>query len=137
MNFLRSAPLAVTKASSRSYHLAFNPRAKARPNFGQRGVGFYSSNVYCYASNQYILHIILLIPVLGTVTMIGNGVVRIVDSISGGGGVDLYKILFSQVRTSGFIDNSKPWNFVFPPGEGLAHGPPRYRFGQEGKEIHH
>eukprot|EP00744_Colponema_vietnamica_P007500 GILI01010789.1.p1 GENE.GILI01010789.1~~GILI01010789.1.p1 ORF type:complete len:138 (+),score=27.78 GILI01010789.1:24-416(+) len=119
----------VIQTQFRRYHLAFNAKAKARPNFGLRGVGYYSSEVYQKSGQNFYSILAVLCPVLVVGIIMSRGFFSYLDAISGGG---------PKALDYGFNkDTSKPWEFNFDIGEGYAAGAPRLRPAPGAPSLHH
>lgn len=121
--------MTVIKTQVRTYYLAFNAKAKARPNFGLRNVGFYSSNVYHKPGQQLTSLFGILVPMFVVGIIMSRGFFAYLDEISGGG---------SKPLDYGFSkDDNKPWEFKFDIGEGYAAGAPRLRPAPGAPSLHH
>ncbi|CAG9584271.1 cytochrome c oxidase subunit I [Leishmania major strain Friedlin] len=105
--------------SKRTYMLAFNSKAKARPNFGLRGVGYWTSEVYHKPGQNYWMVVCCTGPFLLVGAIMMDGFWSKLDDISGGGPSALDYGWRAQDR--------KPWDFSFDIGEGYAAGPAVYR----------
>eukprot|EP00760_Papus_ankaliazontas_P010463 PhM_4_TR14278/c0_g1_i1/m.4983 len=114
---------------STKYILAFNPAAKARPNFGLKGVGYYSSETYHKAGRNYYSYVFTAIMPITVFSIYQANFFSIVDDLAGGGPVE-YDYGFRKEHT-------KPWDFAFPVGEGYAAGKPTYRKAEGAIEFHH
>lgn len=121
---LRSA-LSVSK---RTYILAFNSKAKARPNFGLRGVGYWSSEVYHKPGQNYWMGLCSFGPMILVAALMYDGFWSKLDDISGGGPSHLDYGWRSRDR--------KPWDFAFDIGEGYAAGPATHRGAPGAVELH-
>lgn len=107
------------RTQTRKYMLAFNTHAKARPNMGLHGVGFYTSDVYSKPGQTYWMFVCVAAPffILGSVMY--AGFFSKLDEIAGGGPTHLDYGWRKEDR--------KPWDFAFDIGEGFVAGAPRYR----------
>ncbi|EAN94795.1 putative cytochrome oxidase subunit IX [Trypanosoma cruzi] len=103
----------------RTYLNAFNAKAKARPNFGLRGVGFWTSEVYHKPGQNYWMALCVSGPFLIIGAIMYDGFWAKLDDIAGGGPSHLDYGWRKQDR--------KPWDFAFDIGEGYAAGPPTLR----------
>lgn len=110
------SPLTVSR---RTYLLAFNSKAKARPNFGLRGVGFWTSEVYNKHGQNYWMALCAFGPLAILGAIMYDGFWAKLDEIAGGGPSHLDYGWRSQDR--------KPWDFSFDIGEGYAAGPATLR----------
>ena len=119
----------VVSTQVRSYHLAFNAKAKARPNFGLRNVGYWTSEVY-HKRGQTIMSYVMTLTPMFVFTAIGyNGFFAWLDEISGGGP--------SELDYGWRAEDHKPWDFAFDMGEGYAAGPARVRPAPGAADLHH
>lgn len=115
-------------ASKRTYLLAFNSKAKARPNFGLRGVGFWSSEAYHKPGQNYWMYLCSFGPMLLIGGLCLDGFWSKLDDIAGGG---------SQYLDYGWrAADRKPWDFSFDIGEGYAAGPATYRAAPGAISLH-
>lgn len=114
--------------AKRNYFLAFNPKCKARPNFGLNGVGFLTSTTY-HTTNQTIWGAAICVFPIATIYILWFriGIMGFVDEISGGGPreMSVYELGVNQHA-------DKPWHFTFQNGEGYKH----YGAGQNGKPVY-
>lgn len=117
------------QTQTRNYVLAFNTHAKARPNFGLRGVGYYTSETYHKAGQNYWMMVCTFTPFLIVASVMYSGFFSKLDEISGGGPEHLDYGWRKEDR--------KPWDFSFDIGEGYAAGPARYRPAPGAIELHH
>lgn len=99
--------------------LAFNSKAKARPNFGLRGVGYYTSEVYSKPGQTYWAVACFIVPFGIIASIMIDGFWAKLDTISGGGASHLDYGWRAQDR--------RPWDFSFDIGEGYAAGPATLR----------
>ena len=119
----------VLGAQKRHYLLAFNAKAKARPNFVLRGVGYWTSEIYHKPGQSYWTAVIAGGP-LGVLTVIMyGGFWSWLDSIAGGGPQEL-DYGWRQ-------EDKKPWDFAFDMGEGYANGPAKMRPAPGAPDLHH
>lgn len=114
-------------SQKRSYFLAFNPGCKARPNFGLKGVGFYSSEVHHKAGRSMIVWLFAIPPYLTGYLATRANVFNYLDTIAGGG---------PEPLDYHFPKDHKPWEFKFDVGEGYAAGPARYRPAKGAAPLH-
>nr|CCC51772.1 putative cytochrome c oxidase subunit I [Trypanosoma vivax Y486] len=105
--------------SKRAYLTAFNAKAKARPNFGLRGVGYWTSEVYHRQGQNYWAVLCVIGPFLVIGSIMYDGFWSKLDEIAGGGPSHLDYGWRKQDR--------KPWDFAFDIGEGYAAGPATLR----------
>ena len=119
--FLRSS-LGLQK---RSYSLAFHPKAKARPNFGLRGVGYFTSDVFLPKNQVY--YGIAGWTCVFTITMVlfKSEAVAWVDTFRGGGGREFDEEAMTMWNSGATWYDTKPWNFNFKGGEGFQAGEPK------------
>jgi hypothetical protein len=109
----------LRKTQSLNYYLAYNAKAKARPNFGLRGTGFWTSEVYNKQGTLNWVFAMWFIPFCSLYVVMWQGFFAELDELCGGGPKPL---------DYGWRKNDrKPWDFSFDIGEGYAAGPARYR----------
>lgn len=118
----------VLGTQRRHYLLAFNAKAKARPNFGLRGVGYFTSEVYHKAGSNYLGAVIVVAPYIATSLVMYQGFFCWLDSIAGGGPTEL--------DYGWRKEDKKPWDFAFDMGEGYANGPARLRPAAGAPDLH-
>jgi hypothetical protein len=107
------------QTQARGYALAHNAHAKARPNFGLRGVGFWTSEVYHKSGQTYWMFVCAFTPFLIVGSVMYAGFFSKLDEIAGGG---------PQHLDYGWRKDAKqPWEFSFDIGEGFVAGAPRFR----------
>lgn len=121
--------MTIIKTQIRTYYLAFNAKAKARPNFGLRNVGYWSSEVYNKPGQAVWSMVGCFVPLLVVGTICARGFFPYLDEISGGGPKHLD---YGYPK-----DSSKPWEFNFDIGEGYAAGAPRLRPSPGSPSLHH
>jgi hypothetical protein len=115
----------------RHYLLAFNAKAKARPNFGLRGVGYYTSETYHSVYTNLWSAVITGAPMC-TIAILGyNGIFALLDDVAGGGPKELKP---TDYGVNPYAD--KPWEFRFAIGDGFANGPPKYKKAEGATELH-
>ncbi len=124
----------LRRTAPNAYFLAFNPKAKARPNFGLRGVGYYTSETYHKNGHNIWGALMLPAPFIALFAVVYNGLFAIVDDIAGGGPQEIDWVRDVKINTHA---QDKPWNFMFPLGEGFANGPARYRPAPGATPLHH
>jgi hypothetical protein len=120
--------------SSKLYLLAFNPKAKARPNFGLRNVGYNTSDdVYGKRGHAFSLLMVASLPVIFGYICHTEGLFRLFDEVGGGGPKSIPPAAY------GVTPDLPPWEFVFAIGEGYANGPARLRPapGVDVSALHH
>ncbi|KNH03626.1 cytochrome c oxidase subunit I [Perkinsela sp. CCAP 1560/4] len=100
------------------WYLAFNPQAKARPNFGLKGAGIYQENSKRHLNMGKPLTI--AIYVIGACTLYAAKTMNIEHYIEehAGGGPEVW--ISPEMEEA--LD-SKPWEFKFLPGEGYERKP--------------
>lgn len=126
----------LRRSQKLNYILAFNAKAKARPNFGLRGVGAYSSETYWPRYHNIISTIGYIAPMSVMCNIMYNGFFAIIDDVAGGGFHAMED--FGELHQCyNFQAADKPWHFQFPPGEGYYAGPPKYRPAEGAPELHH
>ena len=111
----------LRRSQTLNYFLAFNAKCKARPNFGLRGVGQYTSETYNKRGQTLWLIPIMSIPPLTIFLVNTKGVFKMLDEIGGGGPHNL------EPHEYGVPSDRKPWEFKFAIGEGFAAGPAKLR----------
>jgi hypothetical protein len=121
-----------TAVQRRSYFLAFNAAAKARPNFGLKGVGWLSSTTYHNEWGTFWSFVAAGAPIASVWVLIYNGIWGFVDEIAGDGP---RHVTMKELGQNTHAD--KPWEFVFSPGEGYANGPAKYRPEPGAIPLHH
>jgi hypothetical protein len=109
----------LRKTNQLNYYLAYNARAKARPNIGLRGCGFWTSEVYNKQGTWNWIVLMVGVPFVSLYIIMYRGFFAELDEIGGGGP----KPLDYGFRRK----DKKPWDFAFDIGEGFAAGPARYR----------
>ena len=126
--FNASSARVATKDTSRSFFLSYNPKVKARPNFGLNGVGYYSSTTY-HTKWQTVWGMAIAFLPIATIYILWFriGIMGFVDEISGGGPREMSVYEFGLNQHA-----DKPWHFTFQNGEGYKH----YGPGQEGKPVY-
>merc|ERR1711991_407066 len=77
MGFLYFIASMLRKTQSNLYLLAFNAKAKARPNFGLPGVGYWSSNTYHQASHNAWGFVVVVFPYAAFWLLSTSGVVAV------------------------------------------------------------
>ena len=114
-----------TQTKVSKYYLAFSPHLKVRPNYGLKGLGYYTSKTYHHGHYNYWkffapIMLYLLIKISGDLKTVEHWF-----HTKGGGSRPYTRDDFIKY---GF--NRKVGNFgEYMPeiGEGYAAGPPRYR----------
>lgn len=71
--------------SRRTYILAFNAKAKARPNFGLRGVGYHTSEVYSTPGQAYWAILSIAAPIAIMTAILWDNFWAKLDDFAGGG----------------------------------------------------
>ena len=116
---------------SRLYLLAHNAKAKARPNFGLPGVGYWTSSLYHKGADNGWVFVVVVFPMASFWIWGTSGILAAVDQWCGGGpqhitpkqmGVDFRK--------------DKPWEFKFGIGEGFKNGEAKYKKAEGAIELH-
>ena len=109
----------LRKTGQLHYYVAHNAKAKARPNIGLRGCGYWTSEVYNKQGAANWGLTCFMVPFCGLYVIMWNGFFPELDELCGGGPTPL-DYGWRQ-------DQRKPWDFAFDIGEGYAAGKPRYR----------
>ena len=113
----RSTPVA-------SYKLAFNPAAKARANWGLKGVGLYSSTgVYTKAGQSAVAWT----AGMGIAWIYCSAIMTNKEAnmfVHAGGGPVPFPLSAYGIPEDW---KEKPWEYSFGPGEGFENGPPTMR----------
>lgn len=105
---------------SNLYRAAFNPHAKARANWGLKGVGLYTSkNVYT-REGQGLISVLLGFGSFWTYTQFIFTADDASNFIHSGGGPVPFP-LSAYGYPADFKE--KPWELTFAPGEGFENGP--------------
>ena len=118
----------LSRTGARLWYLSFNKAAKARPNFGLKGVGYYSAPNYDVAGETLYTLAGMAVFMVGMYTYNKMRVLVWIDSIAGGGPVEFD---YGQDQ----IHAAPPWHFEFAIGEGYANGEPKYR--ETGIDLEH
>ena len=107
--------------------LAFNPAAKAKPNFGLKNVGYFSSTTYHRPGMTYNSFLYVIIPIVAFFATMRANFFIVLDEIAGGGPVEYD---YGQKR----IHQAAPHEFMFAMGEGYKNGAAKYK--ETGVPLH-
>ena len=116
---------AAAGTQKRWWTLAFNAKAKARPNFGLRGVGYYTSDVFLQKNAAYHGLIGWACVFTFVLTMFKSEAVGWVDGWRGGGSRELDEEAMMSWHSGANWFDAKPWNMSFKSGEGYKAGEPK------------
>jgi hypothetical protein len=114
------------------YLLAHNAKAKARPNFGLPGVGYWTSTTYHAAHHNFWVWICTVFPCAAFMVYGNSGIIISIDDWCGGGA---RHITPKQMGVNLHAD--KPWNFRFGVGEGFKAGEAKYKKAAGAADLAH
>ena len=101
------------------WYLAFNQKAKARPNFGLKGVGIYQANTaYSQSPWAQFVSCTALVGFIATLFALNklNITEYLAEHVDGGP-----RLMVTEEMEEALA--AKPWEFKFLPGEGYAEKP--------------
>lgn len=122
----------LRKTAANLYLLSWNAKAKARPNFGLPGVGYWTSTTYHQASHNAWVWVCVVFPYFTLVSFGQSSNLAVIDQWCGGGP---QHITPKQMGVNMHAD--KPWEFRFGVGEGFKAGEAKFKKAPGAIDLHH